>query len=474
MISFLRQKSVQRGLFLTLCVLVIPGFVFLSTTHDSSVANGTAGTVGKSKIKVQEFIRNFEAMRRELEVFGGVDLSKLGASIDLEQLAWQRILLVKAAKDSGIRVTDEDIVAWIREQKVFREDEAFSQERYDLILERYLKMDPKAFEEEVREYIALQRYRDQIRGTYQPQESELRERFRLLYGPRQLEYAVFTKESVVIPEALATEDELRAMYNRLSGRLFSQESVQLRYLVILADTPLPEGDAETAKWEADSVRTPFIAREDAIPGIGSAPALSEAVFALKTPGDRTAWLEHDGKKYRFELIEHKGQAPMAYDDAKQVLEQLVSQEKVYRAVMEKASAFIEKAKSAGWAETAAAEKIELQKIPAWVSGDYIEKVGKLGSVDKVLVELKSGDLSELIPTSNGLAIFKVIAQTDPDAKLFDAKRADLEKDLRMRHEMDVFGKALNALQSNLTVNPKVLAKLFPAKYSDPSTPASTK
>lgn len=476
MLSYLRHKTIQRILFLALCVLVIPGFVFLSISHDSSAANGTAGTLGNRKIKVQEYVRNFEAMRRELEIFGGVDLSKLNSSVDLETLAWQRILLVQGAKEAGIRVSDEEIIAWIQEQPVFQENGVFSEERYKLLLDRYLKIDAKRFEDESREYLSLQRYRDQIRGTYQPTDAELRERFHLLYGPRQLEYVLFTTDDIAA--SAATPEELQAMYDRLAGRLYSQESVQVRFLTLpLGATPAADDKADAALWDTEAVRTPFLAREDSLPGIGAAPALTEAIFALKAAGEKTAWLEHDGKQYRFELIEHRDQTPMSFDDAKKVLEEMVAKEKAFRTVMEKASGFHQTLKNSDWSKAVSAEKLELQKIPAYLPGDYIDKIGKLKSVSGTLAELKAGDVSTTIPTSNGLAIFKVVSQSAPDAKLFDEKKSDLEKDLRLRHEMEVFSKTLQGLQSNLTVNTEVLAKLFPSKYaaeSPASAPVSAK
>lgn len=469
MLNILRHKPVQRGLFIALCVLIIPGFVFMSVTDHSSGLNETAGTIGGHKIKVQEFVRNFEAMRRELEVFGGADLSRLGASVDFEALAWQRILLVRAAKAAGVRVSDKDVVEWIQKQPPFQDSGSFSEERYNLIVDRYLKMDVKAFEEETREYLALQRYRDQVRGTYEPTDAELRERYDLLDGPRRLEYVIFAKDSVPAPSA-ATEDELRAMFNRLSGRLLSQEAVQVRYISVDAKAAAPSESAETALWDGRSVRTPYIAKDEPITGIGSAPALSAAIFALKGAGDRTGWLEHNGQKHRFELIEHKPQAPMAYDDAQKVLADLVSQEKVFRAVIEKASAFHEKAAKEDWSSLTAAEKLTVLKADAYTPGGYLEKIGKVKSVAEALSELKTGEVSGPVPTSNGLAVFKVISQSPADPAGFDAKKKELERDLRLKREMAVFGKVLQALQSDLKPNPKALAKLFPSKYSD--SPAS--
>jgi hypothetical protein len=469
MLSLLRQKTIQRGLFIALCILVIPGFVFLSTTTDSSGMNGTAGSIGGRKIKVQEFIRNFEAMRRELEVFGGADLAQMAGSVDFEALAWQRILLVDAAKKTGIKVADAEVISWIQEQPVFLEEGKFSKERYQLVVERYLKMDPKTFEEESREYLVLQRYRDKIRGSYAPAESELQESFKLLYGPRGLEYVIFAKDSVSPPEA-ASEEELQSMYGRLSGRLLSQESVSVKYLALGAGAAEPGEAEEAGLWQTSAVRTPFFAKEEPITGIGSAPALTEVLFTLKNSGDRTGWLERDGKRYRFELVEHKPQAPMTYDDAKNILTDLVGQEKTFRAVIDKASAFSDEVKKSGWSPALAASKLEPLKTSDYKPGDYIEKVGKLARIGQALSELKAGETSAPLPTSNGLVLFHVTSQAEPDASLFDSKREELERGLRLRHEMEVFGKALQALQNQLTVNTKALARLFPSKYE--SSPAS--
>jgi hypothetical protein len=468
MLHILRQKTIQRYLFIALCILIIPGFVLMSSSLDQSGISGTAGQVGNRKISAQEFIRNYEAMRRELEIFGGVDPSTLDGSIDYESLAWQRILLVGAAKESGLRISDAEVVEWIQRQKVFEDKGVYSPERYKLIVDRYLKMDPKAFEEEVREFLSLQKYRDQIRGEFKADDAELRERFRQLYGPRELDYVILTKESVPAPTP-ATNEELKDLYDRLSGRLFSQESVQVRYLTAPAEGAAP-ADAGAAEWDAKAVRVPFISKEEVIPGIGAAPKLSEVIFGLKKAGDKTGWLEHEGKRYRFELIEHRAQTPMTFDEAKKVLEELAGQHKMILAVTEKASAFRKKLDTASWPDAVAEEKLTALHAAAFVPGDYLDKVGKLPRIDQVLAELDVTKISDPLPTSNGLAIFRVASQADPDATKFEAHRKELEADLRLKHEIKVFTKAMKALESTLKTNPTVLAKLFPTKYSE--TPAS--
>ncbi|MBP9733658.1 MAG: peptidylprolyl isomerase [Candidatus Omnitrophica bacterium] len=467
MLALLRHKTIQRWLFIALCVLIIPGFVFMSTASDSGMS-GNAGKIGGRKIKVQEFIRNYEAMRRELEVFSGADLSRMGNSVDLEALTWQRILLVDAAKEAGIKVTDADVIAWIQEQKVFAEDGKFSQERYNMIIERYLKIDVKRFEEECREYLSLQRYRDQVRGTYSPGAADLQTRFEQLYGPRELAYVVFTKESVT-PPAAATEEDLQSMYSRLSGRLFAQEAVSLKYISLPAGSADPLEAEENGLWESASVRTPLLSREEPITGIGSAPELMAAAFDIKNAGEKTAWMEHDGKRYRFELVEHKPQTPMTYEDAKKVLAELVGQEKTFRAVIEKASEFSDAVEKSGWASAVAAQKLAPLTLASYTPGDYIEKVGKLPRVSEALAGLEVGKTSGPLPTSNGLVIFNVVSQAKPDAALFESKRDEIERNLKLKHEMEVFGKAYQALQTRLTVDTKTMSKLFPAPTDSPTS-----
>ncbi len=465
MIKWLRNKKTQRFVVIGAACLIIPGFLLFGISLEGLGGAKVAGTVGKKKVSTQTFINHYNALRRELELFHQIDPNLLAAQADFEELTWQRILLVQEAKNRHIKVSNAEVIEWLHTQKVFfNKGESFDTAFYNQVLKQYLRVEPHSFEEDVRDFIALQKVRDNMRGDADITDDKIRELFNLRYALRDIDYLTFLPNEISeVPEV--KENELEQYYNWVKDRLLSPEMIQV-FTVVLPDGATAPGDGDVLHdlIHTSGTRTPFFGRNDAIPNIGIASELSQAIFALSNPGDHTQWLTHNGKQYLFELILKQTQAPMSLEDARNILVNDLTQKKKSKALKDKANEFYTSAKENGFVAAAEGLGKAIAALDAYEPDQIIPNIGQIPGISKTLGELANTEFSQPIRIQSGYAIFNIRHIGAPIEPLWESKKDELKKELRFNYEVEVFEKNISSLFDKLNVNTKAMQALFPKKY----------
>ena len=379
MIRWLRRKSNQRRLFLGLAILIIPSFVLWGVSLDTSDTPKSAGSLGSRNISTNEFIKNYEALRRELQLFHGINIQEASPYLDFERLTWQRIILIHEAEQKKIRITDRDVVEWLRSQEIFQVKGQFDPEFYRRIVTEYLRMDPRRFEEDVRDMIALQKIQSVLRENVQVSQAAVREFFRMRYSPRDLEYIIFTEKDLdEIPEI--TEEELLRYFEWVKPRLIQPEKVKVRY--VTRKTP-GEEDSASELLEKKGTTTPFFTRKDPIPEVGFSEELTTEIFALKKTGEKTPWLSHENHEILFQLVEIEPERPMTFEDAKSMLEEELTEQMKRKAIADLARKTQEAMLDYSFETVAQETGKKVYDQTNFSSEDYLDKVGQLPEVAQV-------------------------------------------------------------------------------------------
>ncbi|MFT5206442.1 MAG: hypothetical protein ACI9CF_000180 [Candidatus Omnitrophota bacterium] len=465
MIKWLRHKKTQRFVVIGAACLIIPGFLLFGVSLDGLGGSKVAGSIGKKKVSTQAFIDNYNALRRELELFHQIDPNLLSAQADFEELTWQRILLVHEAKNRNIKISNTEVIEWLQTQKVFfNKGESFDPAFYDQVLKQYLRVEPRSFEEDVRDFMALQKVRDNMRGDADITDDKIRELFNSRFVLRDIDYLTFLSTEISeVPEV--TDEELEQYYDWIKDRLLSPEMIQVSIVVLPDGVTAPaDGDVLHELIHDTGSRTPFFGRNDAIPNIGIAPELSQAIFALSNPGDHTEWLAHDGKQYLFELIIKQKQAPMSLDDARNILINDLTQKKKSKALKDEANQFYTSAKEKGFESAADDLGKTITALDGYQPDQEINGIGQIPGINKALSELAYNEISQPIRIQSGYALFNIRRIGDPIESLWDSKKDELQKELKFNYEVEVFEANITSLFEKLSVNTKAMQGLFPKKY----------
>lgn len=145
----------MRWIMWIIVIVVTVAFVFAIGDYPIGTGTGAAATVNGDVISVQELNRVYQNMyetyRDILKDESDESISKILRSQALNELIINR-LLVQNVKDRGLRISDEELRAYIIKIPVFITAGKFNQRTYERYLSRY-NLTPAMFEESQREFL---------------------------------------------------------------------------------------------------------------------------------------------------------------------------------------------------------------------------------------------------------------------------------------------------------------------------------
>lgn len=216
----------------------------------AALAQGSVARVGKSEIPAREY----EEMSRQLEAAHRAQYGRPLTEEErpgferyvLEQLIRQRLLRAEAAR-LGIRATDEQAEAFLRQDPYFQTDG-----RFDAAKWAALQSNPEAYRRalrDARDLLSGRRLLEQVRRQSTPPDDQLRRLFDAWNGRALLNTVLVEKEWFEGGVEIAA-NHLRAFYDSLVRELPERAEVELELFLV----PTPAGRAETARWEAAEAR----------------------------------------------------------------------------------------------------------------------------------------------------------------------------------------------------------------------------
>lgn len=176
MLKFLRNKKVQKRIYLLLALFIIPAFMLwgVMLTGKDSQSAGTLGVIQGQKISLQDYLTSYKAVQHEITLRYGEGAKDLVKRLNIKGEAWDRLLLLHYARQQRIKVNDEEVVGWLVNQPIFsRKGGEFDANFYKLYVSRYLRMGTREFEEEVRQLLSIDKIRGRLISQIHLKDSEI-------------------------------------------------------------------------------------------------------------------------------------------------------------------------------------------------------------------------------------------------------------------------------------------------------------
>jgi len=172
MLRFLRLHT--KRIFITILLMIIPAFCFfgLDIVMRSSVGQTTAGKMYGKTLDFDRFLLAQKETQTQMIfqmvlLFGIQNIEQLGALRNrinnfftrqkLNQLTWERLLLLKIANKNHIPVADSEVANWVSRFPLFQTDGQFDSNRYQAVLRNAFGTSSITFEKEVRKTLQIQR-----------------------------------------------------------------------------------------------------------------------------------------------------------------------------------------------------------------------------------------------------------------------------------------------------------------------------
>lgn len=176
MLKQLRQKKVMKRILWALAILIIPAFVLWGAGGLRESRNYAGMLFGK-RVTFDEYRDSFDAVKNQALMAYGSNFYKIQDRLNLEEQAWDYLIMLEEAKQNRIKVSDEEVIARIASFVFFKDkDGAFDQRAYETILNNTFRTSPRQFEEEIRQALMIEKLIQEVtRDVTQPTQTEIEE-----------------------------------------------------------------------------------------------------------------------------------------------------------------------------------------------------------------------------------------------------------------------------------------------------------
>jgi len=470
MLEVLRRKGVNKTILWFIAIVIILSFGVFGTAYRMDNTVNSAGTIYGHSVNIKDFQQAYlDARDQAIRIYGD-EFFKNGSKLDLEQEAWDRLVLLKEAQKRDITVTDQDVVAYIASLPYFQKDGQFDQILYEEIVQNPSIFDRPThdFEEGVRKQLIIKKLIDAVAPEAVFSDVELKKEYQKRNEKITLEYVLF-KASDYAKDTPTSDDELQTFYEQHKEQYRSSPSIVLNYVQTkskaLADTLskelAPGSDfAAVAKQLKLEVKTssPFT-QDQPILTFASNPDNIANFFKMK-PGEYSPPLEDPDGWQIVQLKEKKESAIPAFQDIKaQIKDGLLTQKGFVLAKPQADKALktlTEAVKTTDFKKAATALGLKVEETPAFGRKDYVANTGLIQEFQQEADLLNTNKrLSEVISTSQGPAIIYLEKMEKPDDGQFESDKDNFRQMLSAEGRNQTLITFMSELRAKADVQSKI-------------------
>ncbi|MFH1304887.1 MAG: peptidylprolyl isomerase [Candidatus Omnitrophota bacterium] len=460
-LNILRSRKFSRRILLAVLILILPAFVLWGMGSVTSRPD-LIGEIGRRKIYLDDFAKSRRGIKAQVLFSYYGDYAALNQILNnrsmLNLMAWERLLLLEAARDKKIRVANADVLSFIARHPLFQRNGIFQREAYESILRNTLSMTPRQFEELVRENLRVRILRQEILKNTDVSEKELLEYYGSLHDQVELSYVLLNK-SVFMPEKQPSDEEIKKFYETNIIRYTEMPKTEVEYIALpYADNDGKNSVLETAekiyaqletsssgfsetaeKFGLRYGKTSPFSREDTIPGIVFFKEFPEAAFSLKK-GETSSLIfppREKGTAYILRKIKDTPPRKLSFQEAREAAIKDLSGEEALARANEEARISYAKTKmgSDTLEETAQKFGLKVQQTGPISSEGYVENVGSAKKMVAAARKLAPGDIVPPISLENGTVLARIDRIVPASEAAFEEEKAKLREALLIRKQM---------------------------------------
>jgi hypothetical protein len=432
--------------------------------------SGYAGRIFGRKVPFTEYKDALDASRNQMIIQYGENLSEIQKKVNLEGLAWERLMLLAEAKRKGIETTDKEVVDLIRGYPFFQRKGQFDNAIYAQMMQYVFRTQPRIFEEQTRQNLILSKLYENISSDVKLTAEEIKEAYRKNNEQISL-YYIASQYLDFMKDVSPFEGEVRDYFSKNSLNFKQPLSFNLEYISLsvegLEEKAIKEklaaltarinktyDLAKVAKDFSLSVKeTGLFGQTDAIPGIGWSPQILALASKAKV-GDTLPLIYTDKNYYviklkekrepyipDYETIKDKAKEgfvkEQAQDIAKQKIENCLKKLKEEYRIHPKVMNFEKAAQSFG---------LKASSTDLFKYGSYIEGIGASDTFWSIAQNLNEDETSDVIYMPSGFYIIKLKSKVPIDENKFVAEKDEFSKQFLAQKKTEVFYKFIVELK----------------------------
>ena len=478
MLRVLRRKGVAKKVLWVLAIMITVSFVFFGISSSLVRQENTVSYAGKifgRKVSFREFEDAFLHARHQAILRYGENFSKVERQLDLENEAWERLILLFEAKKRRITVPNSDVVAAIKKFSFFQRNGSFDKQLYEQIVQYVFRCTPRDFEEGIRETLVFGKLYDQETLKVDVSDEQVLKAYAAENEKVQIDYMVFPFEQYA-KDIAPSQDSLRSYYDQNQNAFRLSPMININYLFVeyppessrenglaLSQkvkeiTEAVETGEKNLQQLAEQYQLPiqesgFFSAEDPNLSLGWPLEVFQKALYLKKGELKTITVEAKGC-YVLSLKETQDARLLSFEEAKEKVGEILIKEGAKNMAREKANEIrgqVLEALAANPKETleAIAKRfnIKVEKTPEFSRSQYLPGVGPSAQFHQAAFGLTDQDpVSAPVEISGGFALLRLGAFVEADKEKFEKDKAFLKERLKAKLRDQAFDAFLSQLR----------------------------
>jgi peptidyl-prolyl cis-trans isomerase D len=472
MLRQLRNKKTAKKVWIFLAIVVIPPFIFWGSGSlmRNKQEETYAGKLFGKKISLLEFKDAADAARNQMVMQFGDKFEEMQKYLNLESLAWDRLILLMEAKKRKIKTSDNEVVELLQSYPFFQKKGRFDNVIYAQMLQYVFHTQARIFEEQTRQNLILSKLYSQVTYGVGVTDAEVKEEYRKANEQVSIHY-IASLSSDFEKDITASEQEIKDYFAKNSLKFKQPLSFNIEYVSmslegsdkqaiedkingVLRRLNKKEPFNEVAKNAGLELKdTGLFNQTDAIPGIGWSPEILNQI-SKATAGSFLNPILIDKTYYIIKLKEKKEPYIPGLETVKDKAKDAFIKEKAMELAKEKIENCLKKLKevyqvdpkSADFEKSAEEYGIKSNSTDLFKYGSYIEGIGVSDNFWTTAQNLKEDEFSGIIDMPSGFYIIKLKSKVEIDAKKFESEQEESRQKLESTKKTEFFGKFTEELK----------------------------
>ena len=220
MLKVFRNKNVAKAVLWALLILILPAFVLWGTGslgRSDKKGPAYAGIIENNRVSFDDFAQSILSVRCQIILNYFNDTKALEELLKnkpfLGKLAWDRLIMLKKAREARIKVPDADVVKFISSHPLFVRDGRFDGRVYEYFLKNSLNLYPRNFEEIIRENLMIQKLTESVTKDVKITDDEVARDYERDNSKFKISY-ILIPPSEFTSKVTVTEQEMKDFYEK--------------------------------------------------------------------------------------------------------------------------------------------------------------------------------------------------------------------------------------------------------------------
>lgn len=476
-LKILRKKGVAKKILWFVSVIIIISFGFFGQAYRLSNRGrpNYAGKVFGQKISFEQFEGTLQYTQIQGLIRYGENFYKIRPYLNLEAEAWDRLILLHEAQKRRIKISDEEVVKAIKKFPFFQKNGQYDSLVYNDILRYVFKIQPREFEEQMRDDLKLKRLYELETSHITVDEEYVSQQYKEKNEKIKVSYLVFPSENYT-SQVTVDENQTQDYFQNHKNEFLMPPMINAEYLSLNFPENAKSEDVATITSKTQEIYKELSINPDLtfVSQKYNLPIQTSGFFSMEQPNFKIGWsfevlqkifnleqgqltepiqtssgfqiikIKEKKESYipEFAEVQDKVKKAMALQEAKKIAQQKAQE---YLGKIQEAFGSV---KLANFQETARSLGLDIHQTPAFSRGQYLPEIGLSKEFQDAAFALTEQQRlnSEVVETAKGYCILYLDELVPIDQAQYEKEVEEFAKTLITDKRNEAFGDFMTSLR----------------------------